>query len=56
MKYVLDTCTFFWLADDQSKLSEWARNVLTDADNGPSNGGQNSFAGYDNAQVSRLDC
>jgi PIN domain nuclease of toxin-antitoxin system len=30
MKYVLDTCTFFWLVDDQSKLSGWARNVLTD--------------------------
>jgi len=33
MKYVLDTCTFFWLVDDQSKLSGLARNVLTDAGN-----------------------
>jgi len=33
MKYVLDTCTFFWLVDDQSKLSGLARNVLADAGN-----------------------
>ena len=31
MKYVLDTCTFFWLVDDQSKLSELAPIVLADA-------------------------
>ena len=31
MKYVLDTCTFFWLVDDQSKLSALARTVLADA-------------------------
>jgi PIN domain nuclease of toxin-antitoxin system len=33
MKYVLDTCTFFWLVDDQSKLSGLARNVLSNAGN-----------------------
>jgi PIN domain nuclease of toxin-antitoxin system len=33
MKYVLDTCTFFWLLDDQSKLSELAREVLRDVGN-----------------------
>jgi PIN domain nuclease of toxin-antitoxin system len=33
MKYVLDTCTFFWLVDDQSKLSELARRVITDTTN-----------------------
>lgn len=30
MKYVLDTCTFFWLVDDQSELSAVARIVLAD--------------------------
>ncbi len=34
MKYVLDTCTFFWLVDDQSKLSASARNIIADATNG----------------------
>ena len=33
MKYVLDTCTFFWLLDDQSKLSGLARRVITDTTN-----------------------
>ncbi|HZM06024.1 MAG TPA: type II toxin-antitoxin system VapC family toxin [Candidatus Saccharimonadales bacterium] len=33
MKYVLDTCTFFWLVDDQSKLSGLARNVLANPQN-----------------------
>ena len=32
MKYVLDTCTFFWLVDDQTKLSGLARDVLADGD------------------------
>jgi PIN domain nuclease of toxin-antitoxin system len=31
MKYVLDTCTFFWLTDDQSKLSGLARGVIMDS-------------------------
>jgi PIN domain nuclease of toxin-antitoxin system len=33
MKYVLDTCTFFWLADDQSKLSDLARSAILDTAN-----------------------
>ncbi len=31
MKYVLDTCAFFWLLDDQTKLSGEARRIITDA-------------------------
>jgi PIN domain nuclease of toxin-antitoxin system len=31
--YVLDTCTFLWLATDQSKLSTLARQAIADANN-----------------------
>ena len=30
MRYILDTCVFFWLVDDQSKLSELARGLIAD--------------------------
>jgi PIN domain nuclease of toxin-antitoxin system len=33
MKQVLDTCTFFWLVDDQTKLSEAARKAISDPAN-----------------------
>ena len=33
MRYVLDTCTYFWLVDDQSKLSIPALIALGDATN-----------------------
>lgn len=33
MRYILDTCVFFWLVDDQSKLSELARKVIADSGN-----------------------
>ena len=33
MKYVLDTCTYYWLVDDQTKLSAAARLAIGDANN-----------------------
>ena len=33
MKYVLDTCTYFWLVDDQTKLSAPALAAMGDANN-----------------------
>lgn len=33
MKYVLDTCSYFWLVDDQTKLSNFALSVIRDANN-----------------------
>ena len=33
MKYVLDTCTYYWLVDDQTKLSAAARLAIGDASN-----------------------
>lgn len=31
MKYVLDTCSYYWLVDDQTKLSAAARSAIGDA-------------------------
>lgn len=33
MRYILDTCTYFWLVDDQSKLSGAALSAISDANN-----------------------
>lgn len=33
MKYLLDTCTYFWLVDDQTKLSATALAAMGDANN-----------------------
>ena len=33
MLYVLDTCTFLWLATEQSKLSVSAQSILMDVNN-----------------------
>ena len=33
MKYVLDTCTYYWLVDDQTKPSAAARLAIGDASN-----------------------
>ena len=33
MNYVLDTCTYYWLVDDQSKISARALGVLGDINN-----------------------
>ena len=33
MKYVLDTCTYFWLVDDQTKLSAPALAAMGNANN-----------------------
>ena len=33
VQYVLDTCTYFWLVDDQTKLSTAALAALGDANN-----------------------
>ena len=33
MKYVLDTCTYYWLVDDQTKLSAAALSAIGDPDN-----------------------
>ncbi|MBE7503050.1 MAG: type II toxin-antitoxin system VapC family toxin [Verrucomicrobiales bacterium] len=33
MKYVLDTCSYFWLVDDQTKLSAAALSAIGDANN-----------------------
>ena len=33
MKYVLDTCSYFWLVDDQTKLSATALSAIGDPNN-----------------------
>ena len=33
MRYVLDTCTYFWLVDDQTQLSTAAKVALGDPNN-----------------------
>ena len=33
MRYVLDTCSYFWLVDDQAKLSTAALSAIGDANN-----------------------
>jgi PIN domain nuclease of toxin-antitoxin system len=33
MKVLLDTCTFFWLVTDDSKLSARAKEIFLDAEN-----------------------
>jgi PIN domain nuclease of toxin-antitoxin system len=33
MKYVLDTCTYYWLVDDQTKLSDGAKAAINNSDN-----------------------
>jgi PIN domain nuclease of toxin-antitoxin system len=33
VRYILDTCTYFWLVDDQSKLSGAALSAISDANN-----------------------
>jgi PIN domain nuclease of toxin-antitoxin system len=33
MKYVLDTCTYYWLVDDQTQLSPAAIRVISDLAN-----------------------
>ena len=33
MKYVLDTCTYYWLVDDQTKLSAPALSAIGNPDN-----------------------
>jgi PIN domain nuclease of toxin-antitoxin system len=33
MRYVLDTCAYFWLVDDQTKLSAPALAAMGDANN-----------------------
>ena len=33
MKYILDACTYFWLVDDQTKLSAPAMGAMGDANN-----------------------
>ena len=33
MKYVLDTCSYYWLVDDQTKLSAAALSAISDPSN-----------------------
>jgi len=41
MKYVLDTCTYFWLVDDQTKLSAPALAAMGDTNDRGRNKGFN---------------